>query len=275
MTNFYVVKAPPASFTSIPDLPATDLDGSPSTLFLPYNMNRTRSTFHSLQLVSAQKIFTPSLSVPTLSVFTARISPTRLFDCSVHPPPSQLTMRSVSLATILSLASFFQISSSMPFEKRGPSPTYSIVNVDGSNGPNGAVTITQIQTQTVTLATVTETVLATITLNAAAVLETSLSSISMPTTSTSSTSNAEIPTEANGPGVATVTVTAAPTPTSYYDDGFWHTRYPIEDASPSLEAALSSSMSSASLLIYISIFVSPFIYYLSIISSPGLDETGL
>lgn len=107
------------------------------------------------------------------------------------------------------------------------SKTYAIVNVDGGSPTAATTTIVDNHTRTVQ---VTDTATDTVTATAAPAPPQTSSSRSSSSASTSAptTTPTTISEPTPGTSLVTVIVTEAPAPTEYYDNGLWHTRYPVK-----------------------------------------------
>ncbi|KAF2019752.1 hypothetical protein BU24DRAFT_126481 [Aaosphaeria arxii CBS 175.79] len=137
------------------------------------------------------------------------------------------------------------LSNALPFENAPnnrlvvpPARSYSIVNVDGgSTTPTQPEPTTVVETVQVTSAApTTTTTVTTTTIQPAPILSpvstSTISTSSTPTTITSQSttlaSSTTTPTTTPAPHVITVTVTDTAGPTEYYDNGLWHTYYPVK-----------------------------------------------
>jgi hypothetical protein len=127
-------------------------------------------------------------------------------------------------ARYLALAALASImASALPLDAVPRAKSYAVVNVDGGSptkAPAKPTTAPEEKTTTVEVAN------------------------PGPTVTTTVVKPAPTPTKSEKPktSVVTVTVTPSPTPIEYYDDGMWHTRYPIKsDAAPAVTRAPSGS----------------------------------
>jgi hypothetical protein len=129
------------------------------------------------------------------------------------------------------------MASALPLDAVPRAKSYAVVNVDGGSptkAPAKPTTAPEEKTTTVEVVNPGPTVTTTVVKPAPTPTVTSSSSSSSSSTSTKS--------EKPKTSVVTVTVTPSPTPTEYYDDGMWHTRYPIKsDAAPAVTRAPSGS----------------------------------
>jgi Ulp1 family protease len=125
------------------------------------------------------------------------------------------------------------MASALPLDAVPRAKSYAVVNVDGGSptkAPAKPTTAPEEKTTTVEVANPGPTVTTTVVKPA-------------PTrTVTSSSTSTSTKSEKPKTSVVTVTVTPSPTPIEYYDDGMWHTRYPIKsDAAPAVTRAPSGS----------------------------------
>ena len=116
--------------------------------------------------------------------------------------------------------------------------SYSIVNVDGgSTAPPPQTPIVEKQTKTTTKTTTVTDTVPTATAIITATVNPTPAPVPSPTTTkcTSETTTAVTVTEIvstssllSVPGVVTIIVTETAEPTRFYDNGLWHTRYPVK-----------------------------------------------
>lgn len=144
-------------------------------------------------------------------------------------------------AQLLAVATLFStLANGLPLDSRDIHPrakSYDVINVDGGS-PTRAPT--QDTTTIEVTATVTGSTSATTTSSASRSLISTTTSYSISTASITSSPSSSIsePTVTPKPIFVTVTVPIEGGPTDYYDDGLWHTRYPIK----SFEAAVATSV---------------------------------
>jgi hypothetical protein len=108
-----------------------------------------------------------------------------------------------------------------PRELHTRTKTYAIVNVDGgsTSAPPKPTTVVENTTKTVKVTDVPATTTDKVTTTAT------------PTCTSTPKSSPSTPaqqTPAPTPSVVTIIVTESAAPTEYYDDGLWHTRYPVK-----------------------------------------------
>ncbi|KAF2444929.1 hypothetical protein P171DRAFT_431712 [Karstenula rhodostoma CBS 690.94] len=174
-------------------------------------------------------------------------------------------MQLTSLITLLlsTLASGLPLEGALNRHLAPRSKTYAVVNVDGGSSTaaqQGTITIIDDQTKTVQVTNAASTITTTDVLTATVAPaptptsstdsinsisssesssgpESSSTSSSAPSTSTqistiptaTPTSPTATQSEQNpGTSLVTVTITEGPAPTEWYDNGLWHTRYPIK-----------------------------------------------
>jgi hypothetical protein len=143
----------------------------------------------------------------------------------MHPNAFSLILAISSLAAALPLEG-----AANPRELHARTKTYVIVNVDGgsTSAPPKPTTVVENTTKTVKVTdaptTITDKVTATAT-------PTSTS------TPKSSPSKPAQQTPAPPPSVVTIVVTESAAPTEYYDNGLWHTSYPVKTFATAVAAS--------------------------------------
>lgn len=173
---------------------------------------------------------------------------------------STMQLTSLGFTFLLSLASGLPLEGAQDRRLKPRSKTYAVVNVDGGSSTAaqlGTTTITDDRTKTVQVTDAasiitTKDVVTTTVVPAATPISSSESSsrsassrtfastapfstqisiipTTAPTSSTTPKSLATTQSEQNpGTSLVTVTITEGPAPTEWYDNGLWHTRYPIK-----------------------------------------------
>lgn len=157
------------------------------------------------------------------------------------------------------------IASGLPLDHRDFVPrqkSYEVINVDGGSSTKASSPETTIvkATQTVEVVnpgpTITQEVTATIIQPAPASTSSSSkctssasrsSTSSTPSVTSSPSSTVSTPTETPKPVFVTVTVPVSDGPTEYYDDGMWHTKYPVKTFAAAVATSLYTASSSTEL----------------------------
>ncbi|KAI9726163.1 MAG: hypothetical protein M1828_001836 [Chrysothrix sp. TS-e1954] len=110
------------------------------------------------------------------------------------------------------------------------SVNYSVVQVDGSSTANVAATVIYTVTQPASVLSVSSSKAAAVVTTTELVSQTASASTSVMTTTVASSGSDPVSVSTDS---VVSTVTAAPTSsTSYYDDGLWHTYYPVKNFQP-------------------------------------------
>ncbi|KAL6711125.1 hypothetical protein ACN47E_005656 [Coniothyrium glycines] len=141
-----------------------------------------------------------------------------------------------------------------PFDNVPRAKSYEVVNVDGGQSTPApppetsveAITTVEVQNPGPTITQEVTTTLVQPVPNPTCTSTSSISSAfqSSSTPTSSSSTSISIPTSISMPKpiFVTVTVPEAPKSTEYYDDGMWHTRYPVKSFAPAVVIVTASAL---------------------------------
>ncbi|KAH7088322.1 hypothetical protein FB567DRAFT_336021 [Paraphoma chrysanthemicola] len=158
------------------------------------------------------------------------------------------------------MASISILANALPFDTKPRQlvprqKNYSVINVDGGSSNTAQATTVVKATKTVEVVNpgptvtqeVTTTVVDTVSTPSAtsssskSSSSSSSSSVPTPTISSSASSSTSTPIQTPKPIFVTVTVPKNDGPTEYYDNGLWHTNYPVKNFGTAIAAAPSST----------------------------------
>ncbi|KAF2028045.1 hypothetical protein EK21DRAFT_37508, partial [Setomelanomma holmii] len=156
------------------------------------------------------------------------------------------------------LASISILANALPFDAKPRQivrrqKNYSVINVDGGNTQAAQATTVVKPTTTIEVVnagpTVTQEVTTTVVdaipvptaTSSSSKSISSSSSVSTPTISSSASSSSSAPVQTPKPIFITVTVPKDDGPTEYYDNGLWHTNYPVKTFEPAVPTPASSA----------------------------------